>query len=790
MGAGFSRNAVDQRDEYLLTAGDLSRELSRELGEEENLPLDLVTDLYLEDHDTQDLIDFLKNRFLVSSTLPFQDVVSNLPWRRIFTTNYDNVIEQGVRKSGRAPVSATLSDTPADVLTPGLIVHLNGFAERLTRSSWDRDMVLTSTDYASDKVAQSDWAQIIRADFSQADSIIFFGYSVYDLDIARILFENPDIIRKTFFIIGNSPTRSTSIRVSRFGASIPQDVSDFVNGIPAPDDPRVIKPSPFWSTFSPLLATPAPAAPDTQVVEAFLAKGDLREGYLVRSVIEALPDYYVPREGSAGILDKADKKPLRIIFHSDLGNGKTCLLWELSTTFSVAGYNTLQFTGQLDGIGRDIEMLQAMAPNELRRTLFMFEDGLLYGDIIANLTANFPSVSLIVTARSAAIETRLRSVRETLGEDYELFDMNGLTEGEFEAFDRLLMEHGLWGERQGWSAARRHKYFERECKGQLSILLMSVCRSSQIFLKFESLLSSLDTVSATARKGVIAVLALAYAGKAFTLSQISEILQSDLFKLSSTQDNELFREFVHFERNVVTVKSPVFSEVVLRDLIPDTTIVDFLPDIVARLDRLSREEDIYSLTLRRMMRFGYIEKILSDNQKSEKLVSYYENIRQLGIGTRNAQFWLQYAIARMSFRDYRGAEGNFKSAFGLAESAHNYDPYQIENHYARFLLESRTETEEWEDYFEAFSEADRIVRSQMRNFREGHYPFRVATKYLSFIEARNSSLSSEQLGQVKEACEALLAIAETRSDVKERSIYRRDFVVAMKAAIDLIAEVS
>jgi hypothetical protein len=211
--------------------------------------------------------------------------------------------------------------------------------------------------------------------------------------------------------------------------------------------------------------------------------------------------------------------------------------------------------------------------------------------------------------------------------------------------------------------------------------------------------------------------------------------------------------------------------------------------MIARLDYLSLNNSFYRNPEKKMMRFGFIERILGDQDKGEKLVNFYENIRATGVGVQNPQFWLQYAIARMSFKDYEGAENNFDSAFGLVDRRRSYDPFQIENHFARFLLESRSETTQWPDYYEAAQKAHGILREQMRRYEEGHYPYKVASKYLPFIEARHSELSDDQLDQFSQWCNELLAIAAAAPPDVRRTGYWREFQTTMNATTDLIADV-
>jgi hypothetical protein len=186
--------------------------------------------------------------------------------------------------------------------------------------------------------------------------------------------------------------------------------------------------------------------------------------------------------------------------------------------------------------------------------------------------------------------------------------------------------------------------------------------------------------STDVKKSIIVSLTLAYAGSKVSISQLSEIAQSDVFKFGSTQSDEIVREFFDIEKNRISVRSPAFAQAVLKQAVSDSVVVELLPEIVGRLDRLRQEIKSYDEPLKQMMRFGFIERILVDNNEKEgKLVTYFENIRSTGVGTSNPQFWLQYAIACMSFQSYADAGGHFQTAFGLAKNRGGYDPYQIEN---------------------------------------------------------------------------------------------------------------
>ncbi len=123
-----------------------------------------------------------------------------LPWRRIYTTNYDNAIENA-RKSTRGAHSYTL-DTQARTVPDGAVVHLNGFIESVTPQSIGAGLRLTDLSYATSSFEKNrEWSQFFRNDLRVSRAILFVGYSLADLDIARILIAESALKEKTAFFV-------------------------------------------------------------------------------------------------------------------------------------------------------------------------------------------------------------------------------------------------------------------------------------------------------------------------------------------------------------------------------------------------------------------------------------------------------------------------------------------------------------------------------------------------------------------------------------------------------------
>jgi hypothetical protein len=141
----------------------------------------------------------------------------------------------------------------------------------------------------------------------------------------------------------------------------------------------------------------------------------------------------------------------------------------------------------------------------------------------------------------------------------------------------------------------------------------------------------------------------------------------------------------------------------------------------------------------------------------------------------------------MSFDDYSTAEKYFDTAYGLVQKKGHYNTFQIDNHYARFLLESRTRSNEWEDHFYALREAHSLLIKQMSGVEEGYYPYRVARNYLSLIERRGQSFDKNEMLQARTFCLEVREQAVSRRDVLRRyGPQINDCLEAMSNSVDLL----
>lgn len=175
------------------------------------------------------------------------------------------------------------------------------------------------------------------------------------------------------------------------------------------------------------------------------------------------------------------------------------------------------------------------------------------------------------------------------------------------------------------------------------------------------------------------------------------------------------RDFALIQNGRISMRSPIFSEYVLKKLIDTASVIDVLSECMSNLDVIYDNDNIYKDVYKNFSRFRFVETAIAVEKRRVHMVKYFENIKELFHCRENSLFWLQYAMCRLSLHQYPEAGRLFDVAFAFAKKSGYRENRHLDNQYARFLLESRTSSDEYTDYMAAFNKAHTICIKQMRN---------------------------------------------------------------------------
>ncbi|TOM22919.1 SIR2 family protein, partial [Vibrio parahaemolyticus] len=130
-GAGFSLGARNILGSEPPMAKELARKLSQISGlDEESDDLMFASEVALELHDHGSILDLLKDNYTINKVSSSHEDICNLPWRRFYTTNYDNSIELSSLNKNKRIESIDISSDPIDYIKKkNVCLHINGKIE-------------------------------------------------------------------------------------------------------------------------------------------------------------------------------------------------------------------------------------------------------------------------------------------------------------------------------------------------------------------------------------------------------------------------------------------------------------------------------------------------------------------------------------------------------------------------------------------------------------------------------------------------------------------------------------
>ena len=786
VGAGFSKDATNILGRSMLLGSELAHYLATELEEDTGTDLETISGLFIETFGRQRLLNVIQHEFRCADASKAQKTILSLPWKRIYTTNYDDVVEKclGDLKIDFQVVTRTdrVSKIDDDKLT---CVHLNGYIHSINENNFDDEILLTDFQYFTNSLMQSAWSTKLRTDFHIARSVFFVGYSMTDFEISKILFESGIAGTRSFFIQKENLPRPQKNKLKRFGEVHSMGLELFAQHVAQTEPVREpllsegflvnfkeIKPEDFEST-----------SPNADDAYALFFRGDIRRQCLVYDLANGTDLYRASRHQMEDVSELLSGSPCTIFIHADIGNGKKVFAEELIERAIANERRCFRFEPLSSDLFDDISFLENLSKK--CPILLYISDYYSYERMVDSLRAALPNVNILTTSSSAARELRSRLPR-IAGENYFEIELNRLDDADIEKLDNVIASYGYWGELAGMSSLSRQRFVKERCARSLRSVILTLFDQKAIRSQIAEVFSKAESDSATSFSGFVKVLALGASGYQPSFKEVCEILGVTFANRFMSRDGGWTSEFFEQRNGRQIVKSSIFAQYLLRNFVSDRVIMDHLVDLAEDLDNKSKGNPLLRKLRTFPLRFSFIERLLDDEGKRAKLVEYYETVRLRGIGRSNPQFWLQYAIARMSFKDYRNAGIYFQTAFALSDRMSHYDDYQIKNHYARYLLESSIERANDIDPVDVFSEAHEILVNQIEGKSEGHYPYRVAQKYLDFIEAKETSFDQENIAKFDAACKQILDFIgglsrEMRKDkyvrrCQERLIVARDVV--------------
>lgn len=760
VGSGFSSMARKQNGDNLCSAKALSHKLLKECGFEESDYVDdlgQASEIFRAEKGTLPLLGFVKDEFTAASISDEQKFLASLPWYRIYTTNYDNVLEKAFLENGKRLDIAVLSDRQnsfQDKRT--LCVCLNGSVSKLSEDKLYEEIKLTNSSYLTDSFKNSPWLNFFQTDLKTAKAIFFVGYSMqYDLDIQRTVYNNSDLKEKTFFIMWEKEPRPNIILVKRFGEVLPIGITAFVEQIKEVQKSYSItkfKPYPMLCFDRIEIGSTIPNIRDKDVFDLFF-KGDIENlDKLYYSLIS--PEniqFCVRRTKLDSIINAVKNGERNIVLHSSLGNGKTFFLASTALLFTRIGYKVFYFKKYRATFSKEVELIC----NENCPTIVIFDK---YTDCIPYIEQFklFRTDQVLILAdRSAMNDIYYGKLVSFFGE-FMTENLDKLDNDEIDQFCKILTRYGLWGNKSNLHDDQKVDFIVGECHRSMAKTILQLLHSPNIIGRYRNLIEDVRN-----KKGfyeaVIYMLIAQVAGFSVDTDDFVGLFDASQLNSPSFKNNAAVREFVDFDGNRVIRTSSLFASVLLEEIFNTDVIVDVMISIFKKLNNQRFRPEV-KIALKKMMNYSNLQHILNKYDKNyiPNIHFYYDSIHTLSFCAENPHFWMQYAILKLSVYDYQTAEVYFENAYSFAKKMGDFDTYQIDNHHARFILENEVISGSQITCMKAFTEAHNVLMNPKHKEDTYYYPYRVAQNYYPFYERFYSGMNKNEKQAFISSCVSML----------------------------------
>lgn len=704
VGSGFARNAIGLDGEVLLTAAELAQRIGN-LGKfDADGDLRYASEKFIRDNNPALLVELLLDLFSVKDVLPHQVSLASAPWRRIYTTNYDICIEEAGKKAGKRIHSVSLIDKPGDFLAyRDACIHLNGSIKTLTADSLNSTFKLSESSYLSaDSFVNSDWYYPFKRDLEMCSALVFVGYSLYDIEIQKMLFENEDFKAKTYFFTSPVVTDRERFKLAPFGECVPIGAEGLAKALDEqlPQFLAVAPELPLTSITKYEADDRGELARDSDV-ERFLMYGDVKDAIFDTAAYTDDGAPLLVRRQDLGYAMEVLSGGRHIVVISDFGNGKTIFLRTLKSQLSQKGA-AVYTVANADIYNR--EDLEVLAKSTTRTYLFIdsYDQHLDFLQHFADLA---PGNLILVLAARTGNHDRVRPKLSKLKISFDELAIDELSDKEIERFVAIVDNVGFWGAQATLSFAGKFSFIQHKNKSQIQQALLSILQAPQMVKRVSDILKGL--LSKNSRKNtVFAISLLSALDYPLRPSLISEIAGSNDIYDSDFRSNENFKSLFRIDGGNISSKSSLFSLALIRNNFEAVYVVNELLEVLKRLNVRTVGESQEHELVKALLRFSGVERLFPEHQRINNLVRYYEKVKiTLTWLKTDPHYWLQYGMALISYDSFPTAQRMLDLAYEFAAKRQNYHTVHIDMQQSRLLLKLSTIAENPNESYKLYKKA-------------------------------------------------------------------------------------
>lgn len=741
LGSGFSAGATNIAKEKVPAGRPLLERLANLLGEDpKDLDLKSAADEFLSRSDLS-LYELLYETFTISKLLPYQRDILALPWARIYTTNYDDIVSQV--KGASFPLY-TFDEPRPRRLPSAFAVHLHGSIRRAREDNADDQLILNSKSYDVIAREHPTWFYEFQRDRRTFEACYFLGFSLGDHHISGLMTAGEESVKRTYFVSRKDPSSSFVRRASAYGEVAPigfDAFGDLAGTLPKPERPKDLNALQSFKYLRPGLDSKTLAEPTPVEIINLVSFGTFSQSRFFNTPAD---QGYVALRNKA-VDDTIDvlKTAKTALVHSRLGNGKTIFTSILSAKATKEGFACLLWRRAGRHLAQDLEAI-----SEHRKVLVIFDD---YDSAIENIgqvLAGLPHAKFVVTVRTGQQEVRFHEIIEKFPAPVKRINLNAFSD---EDRDQLLtILHRAGAQTADLETTVRSARDIRDIVTQLY-------NHSEIRTKLHAIVEG-------APPALVQIVVLAslikWAGVETDDSYLQELAGRDVY--AELRKNEAFaNDFLDAHDDKVEMRSALLSEYFIQRIFTTKSVLDGCYEITTSSARRKSDRAHRRLS-GELMKFSTLRRFLSHHPGSdEALDRHYVRLSNDKDVNAEPLFWLQYAILMKTSGDLSKARMFLSAGYERAAQIHGFKTFQLDTQaLSIYLLEEIGRQDPTVEGLEEILTSVRSVANMIADQSHRYHAIEVIGEVPAFIDARRGALKdSEKIAVVFELNRAAQALA-------------------------------
>lgn len=755
LGSGFSAGAFNIVSEKLPAGQSLLERLAEALGEPHTEhDLKSVADAFAHRFDVS-LYDILYNTFTVSSVLDYQREILSLPWARIYTTNYDDMVSSV--KGGAFPIFTFDEDKPR-TLPQSCAIYLHGSIRKATEENAEKQLILNSLSYDVITRDHPTWFYEFQRDRRTFDACYFMGFSLGDHHITGLMAAGETSARRTHFITRDPPSKQLSDRVPPYGEIVPIGFDGFAALAkklpPAPKPASLRSLESFKFLKRGIDAKPLVDPTPVEIIN-LVTFGNFNQSRFFNTTRD--DSYVTQRSKSVASALSLLETNKTVLIHSRLGNGKTIFTSIFARNASEEGYKCYSWRRAGKRLAQDLEVIR-----EEGRALIIFDDYDAAVDNIERVSAGVPDAKFAVTIRSGQQDVRLHEIMIKIPGPIKRINLDTFAEEDKKQLHAILDRAG----------ARKDSFDEIITTARdVREIVMRLYDHAQIQ---DNIRRSIEKASEPLTAIITFASLLKWAGAELDDSELQELTDCDIYAELRVSDG-VGADFLSGADDRVEMRSALLSEYLIQKILPPKRILDACYTITTTATRRKRDRDrgrVHRLLSSVLMKDSTLKHLLKFHTGlDQSLAKHFSRLSDDDAVNDEPLFWLQYAIFMKRTGDIAKARMFLNTGYKRAENMDDFKTFQLDTQaLSIYLLEEVISKSVAVEGLEDIIASIRLVSDMISEQSHRQYAIEVVGEIPAFIDARQHALeNAEKVALVFELNRTCITLAALSVDEKAYS---------------------